>query len=840
MPALGSYQSYAAASTSSSYTQPAGRGPYSMAGTDNGSNYTSYSQAGGYGTGYNKNTTAGASTYDDQYDTSDSYYGQTEAGYDASDYGGYSSYPGDYDNNSYTGYGTGTSTTAGSYMPGTGSLFGKPAMYSSNVASSSVRASISAAGSSLQQPSLVADEYYTSSGKADLYGGHGGTGDTWSENWSNQQQEEEDYYGYGETGVETEYDSYGQSTSGYGDYDSSYPDYPDDQNYDASSSSYYEPASNTGGGGGSWSAGPSGYGTGVRGSYSGTLTGVSQTTSTPSRSGSFGYQGHYGTPSSQSQAGSTGFQVGRGGGLPSSTYGTAISQAAPRGGGGDSGGGGTSYTSPSSVATGFTLGGGIATCTTSQTFGTGGFTRGGGIATCTAAQTFGGTGYTRGGSTATCTTASQRAPRVDGFTSYMAGTSSSLLGDPESSDMMASQYSQFSESRPSRRSNQIPGILDSEYSTTSSLWSEQQKKPGTADPQHSTSSGRWSDQKPGMTFPQHSTTSSQWSEEKLGTAVLQHSTTSSRWSDQKPGTGTSDSQYSTQFGESSRSKQADYTQMKADTTQTTRSSDHSGPRVTTRSSDYSVAPLMTQSSHYSGSSRVTTTQSSDHTGPRVTAHSSDYSAPPVTTQSSHYSGSLCATTQSSDHSGPQVFDYGHQECDEDVAARSSDRSYYLANISTARPPAKRKASPSPDRRRAGSGSSTGQDWRKSSDDVTSRRQDAREQGQNVSARRSRDDREESRDRSRASTSYSEKSSTSSSSSRQSSSLGHGRSAQDRWYATEAGGGSSSRSSSTGGRSFDPVKTSAVVKIPGLMDDIVTTMSSAKSAQVCESSLLLCC
>ena len=873
VPALGSYQSYTAASKSSSFSQPAGRGSYSVAGTDD---YSSYGQPGGYDASYQQNTAAAASTYDDNYDTSDSYYGQTETGYDTGDYGGYSSYNypgGDYDDNSYTDYNT--STTAGSYVPGAGGSFGKPALYSGNAGPSTARASNFATGPSLQKPPLLTDEYYTSSSKPNMYTGYGGTGDSWSENWSNQQQqeggEEEDYYGYSETGAEAGYDNYGDTAGGYDDYDSSYAGCPADEGYDVSSSSYYDSASNNGGGGDSWSAGPSGYGMVGRGSYSGTIPGLSQTASGgPSRGGSSGYQSRYGTPRFQGQTvGGTGFQAGRGGRLLSSPYGAAISEAEPR-----SGGGGTSYTSPNSVATGFTRGGSTATCTATQTFGTG--------------------GYPCGGSTSakTSTTVSQRAPRVDGFTSFSAGAGSSLLGDPESSDnTSASQYSQFTESWPSHQSDEIPGILDSEYSTTSLRWSGQtagttdpqqfatgsrwsdpkpgllemqysdsgsqwsKQKTGTSEPQQPTTGLHWSEQKPGipgLLDIQYSTSSSRWSEQKPSTAVPQQCATGSRWSDPKPGlldstsrwteqkpstavsqqstTGShwsdqgqpgipgildtqfsttsslwsdekpdmSDEQYSTQFGESSRSRQADYTQGKAETTPTTRSSDYSGSRSTTRSLDYSATtPVTMQSLQLTASSHVVTTQSS--TG------------------------------------APQVFDYGHQDCDEDQAMRSSDRSYYLANINTARPPAKRKSSPSPEHRRFESGSSMRRDWRKSGDDMSSRRHETREHSQNVAGRRrSRDDREDTRDRGRTSTSYtSEKTSTSSSSGRQSSLVGHGRPAHDRWSATEPGGGSSSRSSSTGGRSFDPVKTSAaaVVKIPGLMDDVVTTVSSAKSAQV---------
>lgn len=194
-------------------------------------------------------------------------------------------------------------------------------------------------------------------------------------------------------------------------------------------------------------------------------------------------------------------------------------------------------------------------------------------------------------------------------------------------------------------------------------------------------------------------------------------------------------------------------------------------------------------------------------------------------------GRSISVPQPSDNGAPRVFDYGHRDCEEQQAARSSDRSFYLANVNTAKPAsaaAKRTSSPSPDYRRPSS--SMGSDWQ-----TSSRRDDGRGSSRSMAAERSRDGHRSSLDTydQRKSSSFSEKSS-SSGPARHSTSYGQGsstqgRPSQDRWgYTTESG--SSSRSSSVGHRTGEPAKTAAKT-VPGLMDSLYST-SSVKTAPVC--------
>jgi len=198
--------------------------------------------------------------------------------------------------------------------------------------------------------------------------------------------------------------------------------------------------------------------------------------------------------------------------------------------------------------------------------------------------------------------------------------------------------------------------------------------------------------------------------------------------------------------------------------------------------------------------------------------------------SSHY-GRSSSAQQPSDNGAPRVFDYGHRDCDEQQAARSSDRSYYLSSVNTAKPAAavaKRASSPSPDYRRPSS--SAGSDWQ-----TSSRRDDARESSRSLVAGRSRDYQRSSVDTydHRKPTPYSEKSS--SGSARHSSSYGQGssmqgRPSQDRWYTTEPG--TSSRSSSVGQRTGEPARTVART-VASLMDNMLLySTSSAKTTPVC--------
>ena len=732
----GSYASYqgrgssgprAASKQASSYAQPIGRGSYAMAGGD--SSYSTYSGSwgsqSGYDSGYNTPAGTDVSAYG-AYDES-SYYMETDedqsyAGYGSGgNYGnmdpsqqsydyssGYDSgYNSGYGGGSFTtmgygavssatkGYGTAKPSTATSYTTAasimrTGSSFGRPVASSSS--SSSIRPTSSVGGKTASST----DQYFTTAGKVDQYVGYG-AGDYWSgEDQSYSYGETESGYGgyYGDsTG---EYDDYGSSNQGTGE-EWDYPtdetggnwSYVSNQSHD-SSAGYYGSASR---GRGGWSAGPSGLGRGTQQlDYSSTQN---PPTSGPSALGRGSRQLDYtstknppatrpAVPRSTSafnipygtspMAAGTGFQASRGGRQPAA--GGSSFQRMPQ----TSTPASTGFRTPS-PATVSTAGQGprfaspYGTPQSSTPYGTASSSQTGSTFSSAA------TGYSRswdvgGGSglksALVGSATSQRAPRVDGFTSYMSGTVSST-GPTKSAGTAL-----FSEPR-----------------------SESEKRP-------------------------------------------------SRWSDGK--------------------------------------TDTSGTQQDTRRQS-------TGSSQYSRSS---------------------------------------SAQQPSDNGTPRVFDYGHRDCDEQQAARSSARSYYLGSVNTAKPAAaKRASSPSPDYRRPSS--SVGSDWQ-----TSSRRDDGRESSRHLTAGRSRDDNRSSSDTyDHRKSSYLEKSSSSSGSDRQDTSYGQGSSAQgrpsqDRWYSTDSG--SSSRSLSVGQRTGEPARTVGRT-VPSLMDSVYST-SSAKTAPVCVPSLSL--
>jgi len=794
-----SYQSYSgygdaavgtntSANKASSYTQqPVGRGSYAVAGAD--SSYSTYSQAGGYQSAGGAAATYGMydeSGYYMESDVGASYTqpGQSYAGYDTSDpsYSLYD-YSGAYDNSSGLGYGSVISSTSGSYMPVTGG----PASYSSHTSTPSVRGSVSTTGKTglLRKPSST-DEYYTASGKADPYAGYEG-----GDYWSNQEQS---YY-YSETGGT--YGGYGDAAGGYDEYDNSHAVsggdevYPSDQNYDAAAS-YYDswtetaswsamPSGRGVGGVGStgrasdasWSAVPSGRGIGGvgstgRASYPSANSAALLNPLTSGLPGFCSTSVSYGTVSCQGTTGSTsrgGRQTAAGGAdFPPSSYGISSCQAAPlagmsqaassfsatthmgsaRGGimsqvsssvtatthMGSARGGIMSQVSSSVTATthmGSARGGIMSQVSSSITATTHMGSRGTNVAVTSASQK----------STSVGLTGSQRASRVDGFTSYVA-SASGLAGGTQSS-RQAADATRYSQSR-------------SESERRLSRWSDD--PPGTLDSQSRSDSER---------------PSSRWSDDPAGTLDSQSRSDSERrpprWSDDKGGT----------------------------------------------------SGMQRNTPHSAGNTQV----------------------------------GLGSSTQPADSSAPRVFDYGHQDCNEEQAARASDRSYYLADVNTARPAA-RTSSPSPEFRKPGSsatrsspshdyrrpGSSAGSDWQKSSDDsylMSSRREGERVQSHSVTAGRSRDDYKSSTDAfdRRKSTSYFDRSS-SSGTDRHNTSYGQASSVQDRLphdrrYATESSG--SSRSSSFGQRKEAPSKTSART-VSGLMDSVsLSTVSSAKTGPV---------
>jgi len=663
----GSYQSGppAASKQALSYTQPVGRGSYAVAGDD--SSYSTYSGASGYDSGYQtpagRTDTSAAGTYG-AYDESD-YYMETEenqsyAGYGSSGtYGTVGSsqesydYSSSYDSGYNSGYGSvssvawghGTSSTttmgygtdlrsmtAASYTTTAsnmraGGSFGRPVSYTSTASTLSMRASSSAT----RTATLSTDQYYTTAAKPDPFASYEGGDD-------------QSYY-YSET--DAGYGGYGESASEYQDYNSSNQDtggewgYPADQTMEgdqsyAASTGYYESASQRD----FWSATPTGLGRGTgQPPYTSTQKPLIGGPTGPCSTSNFHVP--YGTLST---AASTGFQASLGG-----------RQTAA---------GGTSFQSSL-----FSTSSASQSATTFSTAATGYSSAGG---------SFGRPVWGDGGgqkSASVGPVASQRTPRVDGFTSFVSGTVSS------SGATKPTGTTWFSEPR-----------------------SDSEKRP-------------------------------------------------SRWSDGKAGT--------------------------SDTQQDTR---------------------------------------------RHSAGNAEY-------------GRSSSVQQSSDSSTPRVFDYGHRDCDEQHAARSSDRSYYLANVNTDKPAtaSKRRSSPSPDYRRPSA--SVSSDWQ-----TSSWKDDGRESSRSLAAGRSRDDHRSSLDTHRSSAdsydhrksmSYSEKSS-SSGPARHGTSFGQGsftqgRPSQDRWYTTEPS--TSSRSSSVGQRTGEPARTVART-VPGLMDSMMYSTSSAKTTPVC--------
>jgi len=718
----GSYDSsFAAPNKASSYTGPTGRGSYD-------------SQCGGlYDSGYHSGVTS------DAYDES-GYYNETET------------------NESYDDYNTGQYPPT-SYRPSQTSYKPSPASYGpSSWSTDSRRPTVPTASKTgsfaAGKTGSSADQYYTASGKAES--SYMGAGDYWSTEDENCYYGETDggygestggYTGYGESASGYDesagYGDYGESAGEYGGYDNSsggyggyggsaggYDDYDttlysesgDDLNYPASSSNYQLMSSQTGT---SWSGATAGRAA-ARPAYS-----MSQSLPTTSRSSSL-YQ--------ESTAGGRGFQTGYGGrqtDFQTSSYGFMSTSAVSRSGSASQTSLSSSVTSGSGFQTGY-----------------------GGRQTVSGGTGFQTSSYGLMSSSAVSRTGSTPQTSLSSSVSSGSGFQSGYGG--RQTDFQASSYGFMSSSAVPRSGSMAQTTLSSSVSSGSGFQSGyggRQTVPGGTGFQTS-SYGFLS-----TSAASQSGSTLQTSLSSSASSGLGFQTGRGGRQTVPGGTGFQTSSYgfasTTNTGAAFSSAASGYVGG---------SGMSEGSQKTPRLDGFTSYVSGADNSS-AGSKSARYGEPHSETAKRPSRWSDEK---PGSSDRRDDSQRLTDRSQSSrdrgrsttDTSTPQVFDYGHRDCDEEHAARSSNQPYFLANV-------KRGSSPSPGHRRSAS-SSAGSHWQTPTDDslsASSRRDDRRDTSRSTVTGRSRGEYKGSVDTydQRKSSSYSER--LSSSSDRHSSSYG---------------------------------------------------------------------